>query len=303
MPSSDSNIGALKGAPASAAPGMGAAAPHDPARLSAKPLAPAASAAGESSQRRPLRLAILDRDSGFVAVLLKRMERAGWESSLVASDISPESLASMAIDVLIVDVDAVARRRWSWLGEVCERRPDLSVVVCSRSSSVSQRVVSLRLGVDDWLIKPCHPEELIARVEAATGHARRRHKRNLEPAAVGEIEIRPDQYQAFVAGRSLRLTLREYQMLELLARGGSDVQRRELIFEALWGREMSRNERSVDVCVHKLRRKLELGSQGWRYIHTHYGMGYRLAAEPAVSGSVHELHADDDEPAATSLAA
>lgn len=245
--------------------------------------------AGEADR---LHLAILDRDSGFVTVLLKRLERVGWTSSLLPAGISTERLAGMHVDVLIVDLAAVGPRRWTWLGTICRLRPDLSIVVCAPSSSVSQRVVSLRLGVDDWLTKPCHPEELIARIEAITGHARRRRRRtrDLGPIAVGEIEIRPAQYQAFVAGRSVGLTLREYHLIELLAQAGGDVQRRELIFEALWGRAMARSERSVDVCVHKLRRKLELASPAWRYIHTHYGKGYRLAAEPRSRGPVLELH-------------
>lgn len=256
----------------------------------------------EVAEQEPLRLAILDRDSGFVAVLLKRMQAVGWHSSLLPAGISTKALADVDADVLIVDLSAVAAKRWSWLGKLCRQRPDLRVVVCSPSTSVSQRVLSLRVGVEDWLTKPCHPEELIARVEAITRGARRRPERDLEPVRIGDVEVRPDQYQAFVAGRSIRLTQREYHMMELLARGGGEIQEREWIYETLWGRKMSRNDRSVDVCVHKLRRKLELASPGWRYIHTHYGIGYRLAAEPRVGAPVRELRALD-ELCATSLAA
>lgn len=256
----------------------------------------------QPSERCP-RLAILDEDSGFVTVLLKRLQTVGWDSSLAPVDISAQQLADMPIDVLIVDLAAVGPKRMEWLGTICRLRPDLRIVVCSGASSVSQRVVSLRLGADDWLTKPCHPEELIARVEAITGRTRRRRAgtRDLAPIVVGELEIRPDQYQAFVAGRSVGLTLREYHLVELLARAG-DVQRRESIYEALWGRAMARNERSVDVCVHKLRRKLELASPAWRYVHTHYGEGYRLEAESSLGGEVLELHAPR-ELSETSLAA
>jgi DNA-binding response OmpR family regulator len=66
---------------------------------------------------------------------------------------------------------------------------------------------------------------------------------------------------------------------------------REQIYECLWGYEMARNDRSVDVFVHKLRRKLERASPSWRYIHTHFGVGYRLAPERVEGSSVHELRA------------
>jgi DNA-binding response OmpR family regulator len=227
-----------------------------------------------------LRIAVLDRDSGFLVVLAKRLERHGWKHKLLPARISTKTLAAIEADALIVDLAMLGSQRWSWLGRLCRERPDLAVVVCTGSSTVAERVCGLRLGADDWLSKPCHPEELIARVEAVTSHRRRPEPRKLEPLSIGEVEIRPDQYQAFVQGRSLRLTRREYQLIELLSRAGSEVLPRERIYECLWGVEMIRNDRSVDVFVHKLRRKLERASPRWRYIHTQFGIGYKLEAEP-----------------------
>jgi DNA-binding response OmpR family regulator len=77
---------------------------------------------------------------------------------------------------------------------------------------------------------------------------------------------------------------------------------REDIYECLWGGEMIRNDRSVDVFVHKLRRKLERASPGWRYVHTDFGIGYRLAGELAEAAPVHELPLAGEE-AVTPLAA
>lgn len=304
MPSPSADTRAPVRTPRSSATGVAVRIPQPHACAHAGPAEAARSAGGdcEAAERDPLRLAILDRDSGFVAVLLRRMQAVGWHSSLLPARTSMKALADIDADVLIVDLSALGAKRWSWLGKLFQQRPDLRVIVCSPSTSVSQRVLSLRLGAEDWLTKPCHPEELIARVEAITRGARRRPARNLEPVRIGDVEVRPDQYQAFAAGRSIRLTQREYHMMELLARGGGEIQQREWIYETLWGRTMSRNDRSVDVCVHKLRRKLELASPGWRYIHTHYGIGYRLAAEPRVGDPVRELRALD-ELCETSLAA
>jgi DNA-binding response OmpR family regulator len=256
-----------------------------------------------TQQPQALTLAVLDRDSGFLTVLAKRIERAGWCYRLLPSRISTKTLAAtVQADALILDVAMLGPRRWSWLGRLCELRPDLSIIVCTETSTVAERVYALRLGVDDWLSKPCHPEELIARVEAVTFHRRRPEPRALEPVVLGEVEVRPDQYQAFVDGDSLRLTRREYQLIELMSRAGPDVLAREQIYECLWGYEMARNDRSVDVFVHKLRRKLERASPSWRYIHTHFGVGYRLAPERVEGSSVHELHAGG-QPASTRLAA
>ena len=97
--------------------------------------------------------------------------------------------------------------------------------------------------------------------------------------SAGEVEIRSDHFQAFVNGRSLELTRREYELIELLAGAEGRVLEREEIYSRLWGYAMVRGDRSVDVFVRKLRQKLEKASPSWRYIHTHFGIGYRFAAQ------------------------
>ena len=144
-----------------------------------------------------------------------------------------------------------------------------------------ERELSHHLGADDWVTKPCHPEELIARAESVARRRRTQATRvDSSPLRVGELEIRADQFQAFAAGRTVDLTRREFEMIQLLAKVEGQVMPREEIYERVWGYAMARGDRSVDVFVRKLRQKLERASPRWRYIHTHFGIGYRLAAEP-----------------------
>ncbi len=159
--------------------------------------------------------------------------------------------------------------------------PDLGVIVCTGQSSVAQRVRGLRLGADDWVTKPCHPEEVIARVEAVA-RRRRRSRVNAEagPLVAAELEIRADQFQAFVSGTSLDLTRREFELLQLLAEAKGQVLERETIYQRVWGYAMAHGDRSVDVFVRKLRQKLQKRSPSWSYIHTHFGVGYRFDPEP-----------------------
>ncbi|MGI8801290.1 MAG: response regulator transcription factor, partial [Solirubrobacteraceae bacterium] len=173
---------------------------------------------------------------------------------------------------------------WEYLDKLCSALPGLGVVVCTGQSTVAQRVRGLRLGADDWLGKPCHPEELIARVEAVVRRRRRTEARSeSRPIVAGQLEIRSDRFQAFVGTRSIDLTRREFELIELLAASDGRVLEREFIYQRLWGYSMVRGDRSVDVFVRKVRQKLERASPGWRYIHTHFGIGYRFAAEPAGS--------------------
>jgi DNA-binding response OmpR family regulator len=247
---------------------------------------------------RPIvRLAVIDNDSGFVTVLAKRADAAGWQLRQSTGAVPPRDLVTMKLNALLIDPTLLGDESWDYLERVASVLPDLGLVVCSGRSTVAQRVRGLRLGVDDWVTKPCHPEEVIARIEAVI--RRRQGSRELEasPLAVGELEIRPDRFQAFVGDVALDLTRREFELLHLLAEERGQVLERETIYQRVWGYAMAHGDRSVDVFIRKLRQKLEKHSPSWAYIHTHFGIGYRLDPEPA--GIVkEELRPADADPIA-----
>jgi len=230
----------------------------------------------------PLRVAISDGDTGFVQVLTKRLDRLGWEYVLLTGAVPVERLVAMRLGAFVVDLALLGTNAWSYLERVTRELPALPVVVCTGQSTVAQRVRGLRLGADDWLTKPCHPEELIARVEGAARRRRRAEESVAGPVLAGEIEIRPDQFQAFAGDRSIDLTRREFELVQMLAAAEGRVLEREEIYQRVWGYTMAHGDRSVDVFVRKLRSKFQKVSPDWNYIHTHFGVGYRFAAEPVV---------------------
>jgi DNA-binding response OmpR family regulator len=213
-------------------------------------------------------------------VLAKRLDDRGWDHTIVSSAITPDALVRMRLGALVLDVTVVGPDCWSYLESICTRLPTLAVVVCTEASSVAQRVRGLRLGVDAWVTKPCHPEELICVVEAAMRRHRRMELAVLEPPTVaGELMIRHELHQASVGEVSVGLTAREFEILALVVQSDR-VLRREEIYERVWGYAMAHGDRSVDVFVRKLRQKLRAASPGWDYIHTHFGVGYRFAPLP-----------------------
>ena len=246
-----------------------------------------------------VRLAVIDSDTGFLQVLTRRLDAMGWQQRVLGGAVPPEELVAMRLNALVVDPMLLGAEADAWLERVCTSLPGLGVIVCTGRSTVAQRVRGLRLGADDWVTKPCHPEELIARVEAVVRRRRRAEARaDAGPVVAGEVEIRPDQFQAFVAGGSLELTRREFELIQLLSDAAGQVLEREEIYQRVWGYAMAHGDRSVDVFVRKLRQKLERRSPGWSYIHTHFGIGYRFAPEP-----VHpEPASDRDVPAAAAPA-
>jgi DNA-binding response OmpR family regulator len=100
-----------------------------------------------------------------------------------------------------------------------------------------------------------------------------------EELRIENLEIRPAELQVLIEGRRAGLTVREFELFYVLAQRLDRVVQREDIYQLVWGGKMARRDRSVDVLVRKVRRKLELAAPEWAYIHTHFGIGYRFAPE------------------------
>jgi DNA-binding response OmpR family regulator len=273
-----------------------------------------------ASDPGPIRLAILDSDSGFVRVLVKRIDGMGWQYRRLEAAPRVEEFVAMRVNAVVVDLALLGPAAWDFLERLAAALPGLGLVVCTGRSTVAQRVRGLRMGADDWVTKPCHPEEVLARVEAVVRRRKAASARvESGPLTAGELSIRADQFQAFVGGHSVDLTRREFEVLQLLAQAEGKVLQREEIYQLVWGYAMAHGDRSVDVFIRKVRQKLEKASPDWSYIHTHFGVGYRFDpeqrapdggdelppaalphAEPAVaSESSVSAEADEDEPTAS----
>ena len=191
-------------------------------------------------------------------------------------------LVTLRLTALIVDPAVLGPSAWTYLETITAKLPNLGLIVCTAPAAVAQRVRGLRLGADDWVTKPCHP----GGGRGPAGGRRppplaARSARRPALVEVGGLAVRPDRFQAFAGDVSADLTRREFELIQLLAEREGQVLPREEIYERVWGYAMAHGDRSVDVFVRKLRQKLEKVSPDWRYIHTHFGIGYRFAAEPA----------------------
>jgi DNA-binding response OmpR family regulator len=104
-----------------------------------------------------------------------------------------------------------------------------------------------------------------------------------EPIQLANLEIRPSEFEVLADGKRVGLTVREFQTFLVLAQRPDRVVTRPEIYALVWGGQMTYRDRSVDVFVRKLRRKLTDCSPGWAYIHTHFGVGYRFLPERVTS--------------------
>jgi len=107
-----------------------------------------------------------------------------------------------------------------------------------------------------------------------------------DPFRVENLDVRPAEYEVLAEGRRVGLTVREFQTFMALAQRPDRVVTRPEIYSLVWGRQMAYRDRSVDVFVRKVRRKLDAAAPGWAYIHTHFGVGYRFSPERVTSPAV-----------------
>ncbi len=105
----------------------------------------------------------------------------------------------------------------------------------------------------------------------------------LAPFIVGSLDVRPAELQVLVDGRRVGLTVREFQVFLVLARQADRVIARERIYATVWGGVMPKRDRCVDVFVRKVRLKLAAVAPGETFVHTHFGIGYRLHPEAAIA--------------------
>jgi DNA-binding response OmpR family regulator len=238
--------------------------------------------------RRPRpapRIGLLASDPAVLHVVADRCRRLEWDFYRLTT-VDVREICELRLSAMVVDLEMLGFDTWRFLEQLGREAPQVALVVCSARSSVAERVRGLHLGADDWLTKPVHPDELVARIEAILRRRSEATARILAtPERAGELEIRPDRFQVFVAGRSADLTRREFELLRMLSGASGKVLEREEIYQQVWGFRMARGDRSVDVFIRKLRQKLGRVSPRWTYIHTHLGIGYRFQAELEALGS------------------
>lgn len=185
------------------------------------------------------------------------------------------------LDLMLPDLDGLeALRR-------IVARADLPVLIVSARGDVADRVAGLRLGAEDYVVKPFAPEELLARVRVLLRRSGRLHQPHL---VRGAFRFDGEGMRLEVAGREVALTRKEFEILRVLAgRVGYPFTRGQLL-ETVWGYDADVDERAVDTCVTRLRRKLQVayGRAGLRpdvAIEAVWGIGYKfVVAAPAALG-------------------
>ncbi|MCL6567424.1 MAG: response regulator transcription factor [Deinococcota bacterium] len=216
------------------------------------------------------RILLIEDDPEIAHLLQLELGDAGFEvdwapggmSGLVRLREAPPDL--VILDLGLPDLDG---------GEVARRirvGAEVPIIVLTAADSVERKVTLLSGGADDYIVKPFHPAELLARIQVQL-----RHREGGEQVTIGELEVHLSKRQVFYEGQEVRLSPKEFELLSLLCTRPGKVFSRTEIEEHLWGRSLERDSNVVDVHVANLRSKLrESGAYG--YLRTVRGVGYAL---------------------------
>jgi DNA-binding response OmpR family regulator len=181
-------------------------------------------------------------------------------------------LAEVRIDLVVLDIMLPVIDGWEFYRDL-KLSYDIPVMVVSAKSDVAEKLKGFQLGIDDYLVKPFDPMELVMRVKALL----RRYKiEQSETVQVGDVSIDRRTFELTVASRSVLLPPKEFQLLFKFASHPGQIFTRAQLIEQIWGIDYEGDHRTVDVHIKRLRERLEhLGSKHVA-ISTIRNLGYRL---------------------------
>jgi two-component system, OmpR family, response regulator ResD len=225
---------------------------------------------------------LVDDEPTITEVLAHYLERAGYETRVAADGHVALELARdrrpdlVVLDLMLPGLDGLeVMRRLQAAGDGSLKR--LPVILLTARGEESDRIIGLRLGADDYVVKPFSPKELVARVDAVLRRAApATQPEGRDPLMAGELRIEPESRRAFVRGEEMPLTLREYDLLLFLARHPGQVFTRDQLMESVWGHSLYADTSTVTVHVRRLRAKLEQDPARPRHLQTVWGVGYRF---------------------------
>ena len=242
---------------------------------------------------------IVDDEKPIVDILLYNLEKEGY-NIIEAND--GEKAIEMAfnekpnlilLDIMLPKVDGLT---------VCKRirnSLNIPIIMISARDEEIDKILGLELGADDYITKPFSVRELVARVKANLRKAELNSgtmpvpnmvnnedkKDNDKVMEIGDLYINLDKFEVRVKGKTVELTLREFEVLRYLANQPGQVVTREALLEKVWGYEYYGDIRTVDVTIRRIREKIEQDTSSPKLLITKRGVGYYLSSKKSEENS------------------
>ncbi|HHV07216.1 MAG TPA: response regulator transcription factor [Firmicutes bacterium] len=224
----------------------------------------------------PEKILVVDDEPTIVEFVRINLEKAGFEV-LEAGDgeTALKLAASEQPNLVVLDIMLPGKDGF----EVCRelrRTTSVPIIMLTARDDDIDKILGLELGADDYLTKPFNPRELVARIRAILRRVDRANKIDTEVIAQGRIQLDLDRHQVTAGGKSVDLTPKEFELLELLMKNPGRVFSREMLLERLWGYDFFGDSKTIDVHIRRLREKVEEEPSSPTHILTVWGVGYKF---------------------------
>ena len=223
-----------------------------------------------------MRVLIIEDDVPLAEFMAKGLREQGCATDLAADGVDGAHLALTGVyDVIVLDILLPGKSGYEVLGELRRKGSNTPIICVTARDKVQDRVAGLELGADDYLVKPFHFSELLARL-----HALERRSPKMAPLEVrcGDLVLDPAARTVTRAGRPIELTPKEFSLLEYLMRRAGTVVTRTAIIENIWDMNFDSLTNIVDVFINRLRAKVDRPFEK-HLIQTVRGVGYVIKAE------------------------
>ena len=226
------------------------------------------------SGKKQYRLLMIDDDAALNELLVEYFERFGHQlaTAITAADgrrrLRRDEPDLLILDVMLPDADGME------LCRTIRSESDIPIVMLTARGDLPDRVLGLEFGADDYIPKPFEPRELVARVETLMRRSRETSARRL--CAAGGLVLETETRRVTLAGTEIELTSMEFELLRILMDSRGRVLSREMVLRKLRGIDADIFDRSVDMLISRLRKKLDDDSRSPRFIKTIWRTGYQF---------------------------
>lgn len=231
------------------------------------------------------KILVIDDEEALVRLISYNLAKEGFNIlTAVDGNEAWQMIAQEKPDLIVLDLMLPGKDGLEICRDLRKENNEIPIIMLTARDEEIDKVLGLELGADDYMTKPFSVRELSARVKAVL---RRKQAIMTSESAdkeliIGSFTIKPERYEIFFNGELLDLTLKEYELLEVLLKNKGRVLKREYLLQILWDYADGVNTRVLDVHISKLRDKIEIDSKNPRYIKTVRGLGYRFEENPDV---------------------
>lgn len=222
------------------------------------------------------RILVIDDEQSILDLVEMILKREGFQVAAAADGKSGLSLFdSFKPDLVILDLMLPDTNGHELCKEITKRRRT-PIIMLTAKNDIIDKILGLELGADDYITKPFDTRELIARIKAVLRRLEKNNGANEKITGSYELSVDLENRKVLKRGSYVELTLKEYELLEVFVVNPNKVFSREELLQRVWGYDFMGDSRVVDICITRLRKKIEDDSSNPKYIITVFGFGYRF---------------------------